>query len=276
MSHIEQASYLASNGYSAQQFVSKTDKNAKTEDTKKSNSTSNTETTETTEKEGAKSVKGTKTYGDAKLTDQALDYYNALKKKFGNLNFVLVASDKKEEAQMNKASFATPGCLTVLIDTDKIEKMEEDSTYREQIESVIRNGASSMSQLTSNINQSSTQVTSYGMTIDKSGNASYFAVLSKSAAAQKERIAKKAEEKKADKKAEEKKAQKEEAKENQAEKLSERKEAKKVDVEDTVTISANSIEELMKKIQEYQINERTSYVRTDAEKAVGQSFDYTI
>lgn len=231
-----------------------------------------TSAVQTQSSDGKKEVKGAGTYGNPKLSDKALDYYNSLKKKYGNLNFVLVSSDKKQEAEMMKGSFARSGSLTVLIDTDKIERMAEDETYRSQIESKISNASSGISQLAARLGQSSSYVTAYGMTMDKSGNASYFAVLDKSLVAQKKRIEKKAEEKKEAKKADAKKAKKEEAEER----LEERRTKAEKESSDTVTITADSIESLIKKIQDYEAYSHSNFIQSKAEKYIGQSVDYRL
>lgn len=220
---------------------------------------------------GQKEVKGAGTYGSPKLSQKALDYYNSLKEKYGNMNFVLVASDKKQEAEAMKGSFASSGRLTVLIDTDKIERMAEDETYRDQIETTIRNAASGVSRLAEQLGNHSSSVTAYGITIDKSGNASYFAVIDKSLASQRERIEKKAEEKRTAKKAESKEAARKEAEERLEE-----KKASGADDTDKVTITANSIDELLKKLRDYEMDIRADHVRTESEKSIGQSVDYRI
>ena len=47
-----------------------------------------------------------------------------------------------------------------------------------------------------------------------------------------------------------------------------------IDDEETVTITANSIEELMNKISDYTFAERSDSVQTDTEKMVGQHVDF--
>lgn len=206
---------------------------------------------------GKKEVSGAGTYGNPKLSQKALDYYNSLKKKYGNLNFVLVSAEKKQEAESMKGSFANTKNLTVLIDTDKIEQMAEDEKYRDLIEGTISRASSGISKLATKLQSSSSKVTAYGMTIDKNGMASFFAVVDKALAKQKERIEKKKIENKEEKKAKEKKAEKEEKQEK-------------------VTISANSIEELLLKIEEYEQNYLTDNVKTDQERVIGQSVDYSV
>lgn len=116
------------------------------------------------------------------------------------------------------------------------------------------------------------------MQVNDGGTASFFAVLKKSGAAQKERIAKKAEQKKEAKKAEAKKAKKKE----EQERLENKKDSRIDDNsgieedEDTVTITASSMEELLQKIQEYTQKYMNDDVKTDDEKKVGQQFDYSV
>lgn len=50
--------------------------------------------------------------------------------------------------------------------------------------------------------------------------------------------------------------------------------ASEADWENTVTITASSIEELLKKISDYQQNERMNTVQTTEERLVGGHIDY--
>lgn len=222
----------------------------------------------TSETDGKSEVKGANTYGNPKLSESGLAYYNSLKKKYGNLNFILVSSDKKQEAEAVKGSFANVGKFTVLIDTDKIEKMATDSSYRKQIEGTIQSATLKMAQMSSDLNASTRSVTAFGMSINKNGVTSFFAVIDKSLVAQRERIAKKAKDNKDTKKTEAKKAEQKKAEELLAEK-------RKTTVEDenTVTFTANTPEELYKQIQDYEmLFGDTMY--TEEEEALGKSIDY--
>ena len=40
-----------------------------------------------------------KTIGNPKLSDEASKYYEQLKKKYSNMDFILVSKDKKEQAK---------------------------------------------------------------------------------------------------------------------------------------------------------------------------------
>ena len=105
------------------------------------------------------------------------------------------------------------------------------------------------------------------MKVNDGGTATFFAVLKKSSADQKARIEKKAVEKKEAKKAEEKKAEKKE----KQDKLKEAQQTS--DDDDTITISAGSIEELIKKINDYTFSMKSDNVQTEAELQVGQHID---
>ena len=182
---------------------------------------------------------------------------------------------QKEYAKAQASNYANANNMVVLIDEDKIERMAEDENYRKQYEGIIANAASGLSQLGQSIAATGANVKGYGMQVNDGGTASFFAVLKKSGAAQKERIAKKAEQKKEAKKAEAKKAQKEAQKER-LEKSKDKTGNVSDDDDDTVTITASSMEELLQKIQEYTQKYMNDDVKTDDEKKVGQQFDYSV
>lgn len=232
---------------------------------------------------GKREVSG-QTIGNPKLSEKASKYYDELKKKYSNMNFILVSEDMKEQAKANAAGYANANKMVVLIDEDKIERMAEDENYRKQYEAIIANAASGMSQLGSSIAATGASVKGYGMQVNDNGTATYFAVLEKSSAAQKERIEKKAAKKKAEEKAKDKKAQKEAEKErikkshDKAEKISDKEDAdgKINSASDTVIITASSIEELLSKIQNESQKYLSDNILSEKEKNVGQGFDYSL
>ena len=71
-----------------------------------------------------------RTIGDPVLSDKAQKYYEKLKAKYSNMDFILVSPEKKEEAESKKGMYQSSKELLVLIDSDKIEKMAEDEEYR--------------------------------------------------------------------------------------------------------------------------------------------------
>lgn len=211
-----------------------------------------------------------KTVGKPELSEAGKKYYEELKKKFSNMDFILVSDDMIDQAKQNSASFANPHKTVVLISEEKVERMATDETYRKQYEGIIMNATAQLSQMKQGFESTGANVQGYGIQVDDNGTASYFAVLKKSAAAQKERIAEQAAEKKAKEKAADKKAEEKAKQEHLAEARKENK------AEDVTVISASSVEELLQKISDYTFAERSNSVQTPEEKMVGQHFDFQI
>ena len=239
------------------------------------NQTTDTAKTEQTKK---KSVYG-KTVGEPQLSEKAAKYYESLKSKFGNMDFVLVSKDQKANAQANAAAYANKNKMVVLIDEEKIEKMASDESYRKKYEGIIAQSAAGMSDFAKKLGESGANIKGFGMQVNDNGATSFFAVMKKSgeksAADQKSRIEKKAAANKAAKKAEAKKAQKK----AEAERLEKRRgEANKIEDDDdeTVTLTANSMEELLQKINDQQQLWMSDDVQTEAERQVGQNFDFSV
>lgn len=216
------------------------------------------------------------TIGSPELSDSAAKYYEQLKKKYSDMDFVLVSEDKKTEAQSNADKYANANRTVVLIDAGKIEKMASDESFRKQYEGIISGAKAQLNELKSSLGSNESSVKTYGMQVNDNGTASFFAVIDKSQAAQKKRI-----EKNAEKKAEEKKI----VSEKEAEKLAEKKKAdnesttdkvESSNSSDTVTVTASTIEELMKKINDTLYEDMSNLVETESEKTVGQSIDFSI
>lgn len=207
-----------------------------------------------------------RTIGTPELSEKAQEYYKELKKKFSNMDFILVSKDMKDMAKARAASYANPNKLVVLIDEEKLERMASDENFRKQYESIIQNAGMKLPQLKKSLGSNASLVKGFGIEINKKGLASFFAVVDKSLAAQKKRIAKKAQEKKANARKEEKKA----AKKAQEEKWDE---MRTQEDEDLVTVTASSIEELLQKINDVIYSSMSDYAQTDEEKMVGQHFD---
>lgn len=205
-----------------------------------------------------------RTIGSPELSEKAQKYYEKLKEKFSNMDFILVSPDKKEEAERNKGMYGSTKELLVLIDSDKIEKMASDESYRRKYEAILSGATAQLDQMKSGLGSNADKVSSFGMTFDDHGNASFFAVIDKSLAAQRERIS----EKRAEAREERKEAADEAAKRRITE--SQSKES------DRVTVTASSWDELLKKIDQVIAQERTNSVISDGERKVGQSFDCSI
>lgn len=102
-----------------------------------------------TSEAGKKSSVSGKTIGSPKLSEKAARYYEQLKSKYSNMDFILVSADQKEQAKAQAGSYANANKMVVLIDEEKIEKMAEDENYRKQYEGIIANAATGLSSMSS-------------------------------------------------------------------------------------------------------------------------------
>ena len=183
--------------------------------------------------------------------------------------------------------------------------MATDKDYREKYESVISGASSQLSKMKDQLMASGADFKGFGMQVNDGGTASFFAVVGKSQEAQAKRIETKRAEaraahKAADKKAAAKRAEKKRAEKREAEKLKEKQlEERKADDtakdvteefdendprfrealgriwdENTVTISASSVDELITKLGDYVQNERMNSIQTPEEALVGQHIDF--
>lgn len=231
-----------------------------------------TENTAKADKTTGKSKVSGKTIGEPQLSEKAQKYYDQLKKKYGNMDFILVSKDMKETAQAQAGNYANANKMVVLIDEEKIERMAEDEDYRKKYEGIISGATSKMQQLKSSLTASGAKVKGFGMQVNDGGNTSFFAVIDKSLEAQRKRITKKAQQKAEDKK----KAEKAE-KEKRAEKAKEEKRAEGSGKpkEDLETVTASSIEELLEKINDTIYAAMSDNMETEEEKRVGHNFDFS-
>ena len=221
------------------------------------------------------------TIGDVKLSDKAKDYYNQLKGKFHNMEFIAVSKDMKAQVQANAAAYGNANKMVVLIDEEKLERMATDESFRKKYEGIIAMSQTKMAEAKNSLTSSGASVKNFGMSVDPNGKESFFATVEKSQDLQKKRIEKKAAEKKAAKQQEKKKAEKkaqeeriQKAKDKKAEKTdSDKEDAEAIDNEEYITFEANSVDELLFKVQNYSYNSAAGRVMTESERMVGSKFD---
>ena len=233
------------------------------------------DTTKATETaESKKAYTSGRTVGNPKLSEKAAKYYEELKKKYGDMDFVLVSKDKMEEVKANAAAYGSANKTVVLIDEEKIERMANDEEFRKKYEGIIENGRSQLKSMAEQMNGNSS-IKGFGMQVNDNGTVSFFAAMEKSNTAVSEKLAEKRAAKKAQQKAAEKKAHKKEAQEKLQEKIKEKEtDGPNFKPDEVETISANSIEELLKKIEDFDFAKKSDSVLTDYEKQVGGAIDY--
>ena len=222
------------------------------------------------------------TIGDVKLSDKAKDYYNQLKGKFHNMEFIAVSKDMKAQVQANAAAYGNANKMVVLIDEEKLERMATDESFRKKYEGIIAMSQTKMAEAKNSLTSSGASVKNFGMSVDSNGKESFLATVEKSQDLQKKRIEKKAAEKKEQKAKEKKKAEKE-AREERLQKAKDKKTDKTADEEEPqniddgkeyVTIEAKSMDELLSKVQKYSYSEALNRVFTDSERMVGGHVDF--
>ena len=277
MSTISAGTPAVAESVSAHYNTSKTNRKTdeKREDIAITKSDGSTETVKKTKVSG-------RTVGSPELTEKAAKYYEELKKKYGNLDFILVSKDQKEYAKANASRYSNPNKMVVLIDEEKIERMAEDEKFRSQYESIISQGANGLTQLKSKLANMGLNVKSCGMNVYDNGATSFFATMDQSFKAQnktaQERLARKKAAKKAEKKAArkaEEKKQQEKLEAGRAEKKEIREEFFESDEDGEVTFTADSIEDLISQIENADYLIRKD-IRSSFERQVGQRFDSTI
>jgi len=269
MSSISSGAPVIAESVSAYYNTSKTSK--KTEEKKEDIAvTKKEETAESTKKTRASG----RTIGNPELTEKAAKYYEELKKKYGNLDFILVSKDQKDFAKATASKYSNPHKMVVLIDEEKIERMAEDEKYRQQYEGIIAKGASGLTQLKSKLANMGLNMKSCGMNVYDNGATSFFATMDKSFKAQNKTAKQRLEKKKAAKKAEQKKQQ-EKLEANREERRVIREEYFENDNEDEITFTADSIEDLIDQIEgaDYLLGRDTS---ANSRRQVGRGVDFTI
>lgn len=222
------------------------------------------------------------TIGEVKLSDTAKDYYEKLKSKYHNMEFIAVSKDMKAQVQQNAAAYGNAGKIVVLIDEEKLERMATDEDYRKKYEGIIAMSESKLNDFKNSLASSGVSLKSFGMSVDDNGKTSFFATVEKLGDSQKKRIERRAEQKKEQKINDRKKAEKK-AREERLEKLREKNVEKVKDEEvneqaddkEYVTFWSHSLEKLLDQVQNYSYQKASEHVMTDTEKMLGGNVDFS-
>lgn len=207
------------------------------------------------------------TVGDVKLSDKAKEYYEQLKSKYHNLEFIAVSKDMKDSVQKHAANYGNGGKMVVLIDEEKLERMATDEDFRKKYEGIISMGQQKLAEAKNSFASSGAKLLNFGMKVEDDGKVSFFATVEKSQEAQKARIEKKQEAKREARVKEKRKA----AKEAREERIEETREDIR-EAREGVTLRADSVEDLLKKLQDY-VYEHGG-IRTEEELQVGGAIDF--
>lgn len=204
-----------------------------------------------------------------KLSNAAQKLLERLRNTYGDTDFMV--ADYKNADEAKAALSRGTKEVSVLFSSKELEKMASDEKYEKEYMDRVRGAL----QMSDEINKrfgfesasgknAGSEITRIGVSFNSDGTTSYFAELEKSSASQKEHIEKMREEGRVQRKEDAKKAEKEKQKE--------RLEGKKAPDVKRTTVSANSVEELLKKIRDVDWNAIQIWNQQEA----GRKFDFSI
>lgn len=187
---------------------------------------------------------------EVKLSKEAQSYLKDLQSRYNNMDFTVASYETDEEAQ----EYLSKGNkdFSVLIDPETLEKMATDKETRKKYEDILNNAAPQFEKAKEELGEDSEKVASFGISIDKAGNVSYFANLMDSTAVDNKTEAK------------------EDGKKADSKKTDDKKEDKKTE---TYQVKAGSMSELLAKIRQSLREKKSESIMTPEEKALGQSLD---
>ena len=196
-----------------------------------------------------KNEKLTNNFDASKLSETASNYLEELKSKYSNSEIVVVGADQADQATEIASNVRTNKNTVIVLTEDELEKMATDEETRTQNEALLDEAIQQLPEAMKKMSESGLDIKTMGIEI-KNGSTNYFAVLDKANTAQKERIEAKQEEKRA-----------------------EQKEAKK---ENLTKVTASSLDEFIKKLEDVLYEVKADSVKTEQEKMIGQSFDFSV
>ncbi|MCR5475751.1 MAG: DUF6033 family protein [Lachnospiraceae bacterium] len=202
--------------------------------------------------------------GDVNLSDKAKEYYSKLKEKFGNVDFVLVSKDMKEQVEANASRYGNASRPIVLIDDEKIEKMANDFAYAKKYEGIIGSSLDKLEAARNSLAASGATIKNFGMSVGENGKTSFFAVIEKAGDAANKIREKNLAKHKAEKAEEKKKAEKEKEKER-LEDIGE-------DDKEYIEFKSDSLEDLIDKVSRYAFDSSESAMA--AQEGIGLSIDF--
>lgn len=109
------------------------------------------------------------------LSKTAQDYLEKLRKKYGNMDFIVADFSSDEEA--DKLLGKGKGEYNVLITPDLLEKMAADESVAAEYEGLIDQSVESIDGIKEGLGEDADMVEKYGVTIDRDGNVSLRAKL---------------------------------------------------------------------------------------------------
>lgn len=172
-------------------------------------------TAESEKKDGAENITSAAKNGEAGLSDQAKAYLQTLRERYTNMDFIIAGYSGDSEAQALLAS--GHGEYNVLIDPETLELMASDESVRAHYEDILDHAGETFDELKKELGEDAEYIKQLGISVDASGNTTYYSIIDESLKGSGERLKKQQEAKKEEKAQEEKRTEKR-REEKQAEK----------------------------------------------------------
>ena len=118
--------------------------------------------------------------GNVELSDKAREYYDKLKSKFHNMDFILVGKAEKGRVAANASAYGNAQKQVVLIDEEKLERMATDESFRKKYEGIISMSQNKLSEMKNSLSSSGAAVKNFGISVGEDGKMSFFATFEKS------------------------------------------------------------------------------------------------
>lgn len=188
--------------------------------------------------------------GGTRLSERAQSLLKELQAKYRDTDFIIADYGSDEEA--NRLLSGAKKEFGVLIDPETLEKMASDESVRAQYEGYIDESRSQLSAVTEQLSEKGASVHTLSVTVSGDGTMSFFAELEEMSKQRSERMEEAREKAKEEAKLEEKKEAKKAEEADKAEKTEKGRHGRKPYEPPKLTfITADSADELLKKIFDF-------------------------
>ena len=199
------------------------------------------------------------------LSEEAKNLLKELKKKYGNMDFIIADYETDEEAERYLARGT--GEYSVLLTPEELEKMAADKSYKQQNLSILDDAVSKLGEMKTQLGDKGHEVSRIGIAIDSEGKISYFAELEKVNEKQRERIEKRREENREESREESKRT---ESSAKTEERIGKKEAEESREPVKRTIVRADSVEALLKRIEEVD----WSAVKAEEEQLQGRRIDF--
>ena len=119
------------------------------------------------------------TIGKPEISKEASEYYEKLKEKFGDVEFVLVEDEQMGDAKRLSNNVRTEKELIVMISESELEAMAKDEATRNKNEQLIADAVTQMPGMKEELKKTGAEAESFGMEFNGDGTVTYFVLADK-------------------------------------------------------------------------------------------------